>query len=356
MTTFVKGARAVHRWTGAVLSLLVIVVSLSGVVLLWQVPINRLIYPQAATGFDGTVEAAARVALAAEQAFGADGIAQVTFGDLDFGVSEVTLRDQRTAFIAANGELVGVWGPNGRWDDWLVDAHHRLLGGRTGLYVVGFGGLLTLMTIVAGCIAFWPARGSWRKGVVPRAATPQALRRSHRNVGIVLSLPIAGIIVTGVALSFPQTAQRSIGWTYENAPDYGDTFGDGVDMLEGAAQATWPNVFRRAADVFPGAVLAAAIWPTGQSEIVIQLRNSGDWTDAGSGQVQITAAEGYMDLRIDGRHLPPGERAWNAVAPVHTGAVRGWVYQALETGVGLGLLYLGVIGLMSFLKAAFPRR
>ncbi len=341
---------------GACLALLVIVIALTGVGLIWQTSVNRHLYPQGAIAFDGTPASAARVALAADRAFGPDSIDQVTFGNEDFGLSEVLLRDQSTAFIAADGQIVGVWPLNGRWDDWLVDLHHRLLAGTAGLYVVGFTGIAALISILTGCIAFWPSRSSWRKGGLPRSSTPQSLRRSHRNVGVLMALPIALIVLTGVALSFPQTAKRAIAWTYENSETYGETFGDGVDMASGRDQAAWPRAFLRAAAVFPGATITGAIWPTDQSEIVILLRNPGDWTDTGSGQVQITAADGYMDLRIDGRHLPGGERLWNMVSPLHTGAVRGLAYAILETIIGLSLVYLAGIGLMSFVRAGVRRK
>lgn len=356
LAAFFKVVRGLHRWLGVGLALLLIVISLSGVGLIWQTPINRILYPEGVMAFDGAPDSAARVAMAAEQALGMENVERVMFGDRDFGVSEVVLVDGRTAFIAADGQLVKVWAPNGRWDDWLVDLHHRLLAGTTGLYVVGFGGIAALITILAGCIAFWPTRASWRKGVLPRSTNPQTLRRSHRNVGVWASLPLAVLILTGIALTFPQTANRAIAWTYEKDPYYGEDFGEGVDMLEGRDQAAWHNAFRRAVDVFPGAVITGAIWPTDQSEIVIELRNPGDWIDSGTGEVQITAIDGYMDLRIDGRRLPAGERIWNSAAPLHTGAIRGSAYKILETIFGLCLIYLAVIGLISFFRTGIRGR
>ena len=350
-----KIARAVHRWLGGALALLVIVVSLSGVGLLWQTPINHILHPAGAMAFDGFSDTAARFAIAAEDALGRDVIERVTFGDDHFGLSEVVLRDGRTGFVAADGEILKIWAPNGRWDDWLVDLHHRLLAGTIGLYVVGFGGIAALLTIAAGCVAFWPTRGAWRRGVVPRSNSTQALRGSHRNVGVVMALPLVVLIATGVALTFPETAKRPFAWTYAQDETYGEDFGDGVDMLSGRDQADWPNVFRRAAEVFPEAVITGAVWPTEQSEIVVTLRRPGDWSEGGSGHVQITAADGYMDLRIDGRRLPAGERLWNMVAPLHTGAFGGWGYRLLLTLFGLGLIYLAVVGLVTFFRTGIRR-
>lgn len=78
--TVPKGVRFVHAWTGAILSLLLILISLSGVLLVWKEDYISLVFSDAAGPFARNVAATARIAAAAETAFGDAAIARVDFG------------------------------------------------------------------------------------------------------------------------------------------------------------------------------------------------------------------------------------------------------------------------------------
>lgn len=353
MRTSIRIARTMHRWTGASLSLLLILISTSGTLLIWKNTYLSFVFPQSSVVFERSIETMTNIAHSADQAFGENNISQIEFGDQNFGLSKVILLDQHIAYVAPDGEILGPWAPNERPEDWLLDLHHRLLSGSSGLYVVGFSGIATLVLIIAGLIAYWPARRTWRMGIAIRRLTRSEFLRLHRNLGILFALPIAIVIIAGVVLAFPETSRTAFFWPYENDDSYGENFGDGVDDVSGSTEAAWPNVIARAAAVFPGAEITGLAWPEGTGVKRVVIREKGEWSERGNSSVQITDFDGYMDLRIDARTLPIGEKLYNFLGTLHRSHFGGRVYDVIQTFIGLGLMGLGMIGLISFLRERF---
>lgn len=348
-----KTARVIHRWMGASLAVLLILVSATGTLLIWKNTYLGFVFPQSALTFERSIEPMATIALSADAAFGAAAISQIEFGDQSFGLSKVYLVDKRSAYIAPDGQILAVWEPNGRFEDWLLDLHHRLLTGTVGLYIVGLAGIAALVVIGAGLIAYWPARRSWKLGLALRSLKRPELLRLHRNTGILLALPIAVVIFAGVVLAFPETSRKAFFWSYEDDDSYGQNFGDGVDAVSGSSETSWPKVLARAAAVFPDAEITGLAWPEGTGVKRVLIRESGEWSERGNSSVHITDYDGYMDLRIDARTLPIGEKTYNFLGDLHRSHLGGWIYNIIQTLIGLSLICLGVIGLISFVGARF---
>jgi uncharacterized iron-regulated membrane protein len=87
---------------------------------------------------------------------------------------------------------------------WLYELHMHLLVGDTGLLIVGWGGLATLLLLITGVVSWWP-RGSWRKALAFKrnAVSLRRLRDLHKLGGL-WSLPLLLLLVlTGVCLALP---------------------------------------------------------------------------------------------------------------------------------------------------------
>jgi uncharacterized iron-regulated membrane protein len=343
----IRFARQAHRWIGAILALFMILIALSGTVLIWKDVYLRSVFPQPVQTID--VDAVTRVALAAERAFGTEGINAAILNPTTH-MARLSLVGGKAAYMALDGTVLDIWEPNGRPEEWLLDLHHRFLSGTQGLYVAGFMGLAALVVIVLGLFAYWPARRGWRQGLMLRGTARHYLRAAHRNSGTVLAAPLFILILAGVVLTFPATARAIFLWQ-SDADSYGDSFADGVDDLEGAAEATWPRAILRAAAVFPNGQITGLVWPIGGNERVILVRDTGEWNNSGNSSVQITMPGGYMDLRIAASDLPVGERAFNLMAPLHRSELGGVTYKIVQSALGFGLIWLGVLGLLSFLRS-----
>ncbi|WP_417763005.1 PepSY-associated TM helix domain-containing protein [Shewanella sp.] len=88
---------------------------------------------------------------------------------------------------------------------WLYNLHFQLLLGDTGTLLVGYIGLVSLLLIISGLMAWWPKRGQWRKGLTfkPRNNTVGLLYDWHKLIGLAVSVPLLTLTVTGAMLALP---------------------------------------------------------------------------------------------------------------------------------------------------------
>jgi uncharacterized iron-regulated membrane protein len=93
--------------------------------------------------------------------------------------------------------------------DWVRDLHANLLSGKTGKTINGFGGVLLLLTALAGIVVWWPGRRHVTASTFRVSAHKGWHRFSfdlHRLVGVLILLPLSVAAITGVVLGFPQLA------------------------------------------------------------------------------------------------------------------------------------------------------
>jgi len=207
---------------------------------------------------------------------------------------------------------------------------------------------VVLALIVLGVVAWWPMRRGFGQGLWPRSmARPFALK-AHRNIGILIALPLALSVLTGTLLAFP-------GWVdarlepVRRTEAYSDAMLEGLDDVSGVGTGDWLPALERAQASFPNGVIRTTSVPGAfDSYRVIGIQQDADWHPLGKSQIYIDAPEGYMDVRIDAARLPVPERAVNAAYPLHTGRVN-LAYRLLLTASGLGLMAAGVFGLIAFL-------
>lgn len=343
--------RTVHAWGGATLAVLILLISLTGTLLVWKQEYLKWDLPQARAEFVPSPEALAVIATAAEALFKRNTITRIDFATEDFALSKVSLSDNSLAFLDVQGKLVGQWAMNARFEDWLYDLHHRLLLGTIGLTVAGMSGLLMALLVIVGVIAFWPLRRGWRQGFWPRHRARPYLQASHRNIGIVEVLPLVFTLLTGVTLAFPEQTQQ---WLIEplRGADYGAQFSEHLDAVSGNEAAQWLPAMRRAMATFPGAVIRSAQVPGYFSPYrIIGLQQPGEIDSRGLSKVYIESSGGYMDVRMDSRTYRLSERVLMASQALHTVRFRAVWYRLLLTASGLLIMYLCVIGLMSFVKS-----
>jgi uncharacterized iron-regulated membrane protein len=344
-------ARTIHAWAGAALSLLVILMASTGSLLVWKNEFLRLTIPEARVDFTPMPEALARIAEGADRSLGADNIAGAIFATEDMALTQVTLLDESMAYLDVDGNVVDRWEIGGRPEDWLFDLHHRLLLGRTGLFIAGFAGLATAALVIFGLIAFWPMRRALKLGPVPKGTSRQELLLSHRNIGAVMAPFVTLAVLTGAGLAFPDTTYELAFTRLAYDESYGADFVEGLDDLSGADVAGWRPAFERAAASFPGAIIRSATWPAASPPYrVIRLQQPGAWSRQGDSQVYIDGTAGYMDTRINARTLPLEERLFNTLYPVHTAGLGTVLYKLYVFLVGLSLTALGVLGLWAFLR------
>lgn len=346
-----RSLRTVHAWGGMTLALLMLLASLTGTLLVWKQDYLRWSFPQAREAFDPTPEALARIASAVETKFNRDRIAQIEFATEDFALTKVTFTDSGFAFVDMHGRVIGQWAVNERWEDWLYDLHHRLLLENRGLTIMGLAGLAMIILLIAGVITFWPLRRGFRQGLWPKGTARPYLLSAHRNIGVVEALPFLLTLVTGVALAFPEQAEKLLLEPFRGE-NYSLDFSEHLDGISGADSGDWLPAMRRSLSSFPGAKIRSAQVANEFSPYrIIGLQQRGELHPLGLSKVYIEAQKGYMDVRIDSQAQHVSERMFKAAYPLHTGRFGNPFYKALLTVSGLLIALLSAFGMVSFVKS-----
>ena len=332
-------ARAVHAWAGAVVAGVLFVLSVSGTLLVLKDDYLRLTVPEARQARALDAEALGAVVDAAEARWG-DGLRAVVFAEPGFGLHRAYLADGG-AYLGEGGAVVAAWNGHGRFEVWLTALHHDLTAGKAGRAVAGIAGVAAVLLCVSGLVAYWPMRRGLRRGLRADGLERRELRSLHRNMGLVAALPTLLLAVTGASMTFPGPAKALLGGGGEPpvrkaalpAP------ADGWSAVIGAADAAF----------FDGAARVAFRAPDGA--MTIRVRQAPEWHPNGRSVAQ--SGPDAASLRtIDAEALPAGERAFNALYPLHAAHVGGRVADGLAIMAGTALSMLTGVGLLSFLRRA----
>ena len=347
-----KLIRTLHAWGGLTLALLLLLSSTTGTLLVWKEDYVKLITPAAQVDFTPTPEALASIAEAVEAQFENNDILNIQFATQIFPLTKVTLYDTNYAYVDIQGNVVDQWHMNDRIEEWLYDLHHRLLLEDLGLTITGLAAIALLILVFLGVITFVPLRRQFSKGLVPGSLQRSELITSHRNLGIVIALPLVLTLVTGVILAFPFQAEELLLEELRQTQEYSDAMVVGVDDVLGEGTGDWQPAMERTLAVFPGAVIRSATVPSGFSiHRIIGVQQEGEWNRIGMSHTYIDEELGYMDLRIDAQNFPLTERLFNTVYPLHTGKTGSLLYKFWMTFFGLGVALLSCMGLTSFIKS-----
>lgn len=338
-----------HRWTGAVLGLLLALFGLSGTLLLWKPSWAGV--PQVAAPLPDA--AIARLAAAA-QALGATG---VTLPSAHFGVAQARFGREGGAYLAPDGSIIDRWqGSSGRVETWLFDLHHHLLLGELGDVIGGVVALIGLGFLVTGAILWWRTRRSFEARLLPRRLSRPAIIRHHRDLGI-LALPVLLVtFATGAMMGL-----KPVGEAVANAlsPAAVNKAATAPPKAKGGplpAAADWPAMIAATRAVFPAGELRAVLLPRKPGDLVqVRVRQPGEWHPDGRSGAWFDAATARLVAQRYAGDAPLGVRARNAAYPLHAG-VLGLPFRLLMTAAGLALTLLGSLAVFSFwrLRLAVP--
>lgn len=336
--------RTVHGWAGAILSVLLIVLGLTGSLLVFENDWIALKHPEARAGFaaDPAALGAAAERLEADH----PDLRTVDFGGPQLGAHKLYLADEGLGLAAPDGATLDRWTGPARVEAFIFDLHHHLLAGETGEIVGGVAALAAVLLVVTGLVVWAPAWRATRLRVWPRSGRRGDLVSSHRNLGLISALPILIFCLTGAGMVFNDQARALLA---PNAPEPPPT------PVVGTSDIDWPAALAAAQARFPDATLRMASWPAGPGKPAsIRLKQPGEWHPNGRTTVLIDPATSGVVRAADAQALTRGERVLHAIYPVHAGSVGGWFYKWVTVLSGLALAVLGGVGTWSFLIK--PRR
>lgn len=330
--------RTVHRWCGALLALFLIVIGLTGALSVFRGDLPRVQYSAARSAPADPAQFGA--ALARFEADGGGPVRSVKFAPYALGVHRVYLEGGAGAFIDGAGAVVARWKSGARPEDFILNLHHKLLAGERGETVVGLIGIAGAGMVVTGLWLWWPARRGFALRLWPRSWSRLSLVASHRNLGILIALPLALQFVTGVAMVFEKPLARAIG-VADKLP---------AGLSSGTAAPDWPAIVAGATAAYPdGAVRIAATPRSPGGSFTVRLQRPGDLNPEGSTVVALDAA-GQVLARYDAGTVGAGQRFLDAALGLHAGDWGGLASRLLVAATGAGLAFTALIAGIAFLK------
>jgi len=328
-----------HKWLGIALAVIFIPLSLTGSLLVWDEPLDRLLRPShhraggpTALPVDAYIQAArqvlpARLAIVA-LALPKDGPVLVTAGE-------------RRPDPARRGppQRVGVWldpatarvidtGPTASpLVRWMHVFHGSLQIPGVGRKVVGWLGWAMFVSAVSGVWLWWPLVGRWIKGLRWRRQR-ETDANLHYLVGFWMAIPLGVLALTGALISFPALTG---GASRPRQPP---------SLPLAQPRLTAEEALAAALPLARGAAPVSLAWPTEREpQWKVGFGRSGSIAVADEGGRAAPAGRG------------DGPRRMPLYRKLHQGDDTGLVYRLLITIAGAAPALLGVTGIIMWLRS-----
>lgn len=326
-----------------------LVISITGTLLLWKKEFLWVDLIDARQTIDASKLPSTIAAI--ESAYATDEVVFIQVYSEDLAIHKVFLSGRRYAWHNQQGEQLQVWSSNGRFEDWLLDLHHRfLLGNTVGLQIAGFGGLLLMPLLVLGLIIWWSRRRTLRLGLLPKSLARSEAMRSHGNLGAVFLIPIFLLALTGVILVYPSESRLVLLNGFgEDTPPVVQT--ESYDASLGYPD--WQVAIARAYQRFPDAQIRSVTPASSKNQSrTVAFQQVAGWHRLGRSSMKYKN-DGQLIIQ-DELLQPLPKRVFGFSYPLHT-AKLGLLYKLGLSVVGLAFTLLCFLGLTSFLKRPSKR-
>jgi uncharacterized iron-regulated membrane protein len=344
--------RGIHRWTGALIGLLLAAMGLSGAILAWKD------YWIGIPGADANIiNSPERLARATEAMLSINKPAEaIVFGSDTFGLHRLYLGEESGAYANSKGQIVESW--SSIWERpevWMFDFHHHLFAGEFGETVAGMLALIGLGFVITGSILWWRVRKTFQLRLWPKRMTQNAIVRHHRDLGIVFAPLLILTALTGAVMTLKPVANLLLS-PFSSAAEMKAALappqGEFAPMI---TQTPWQLIYATAQARFPDAQLRVVSLPgKTKAPITIRMKQPGEWLPNGRTMLWF-AGDGSLIEARSAYSLPTGVRLFNTVYPLHAGKVGGVLWTVLVTLSGIVLTMLGVLTSWSFWRSIVLR-
>lgn len=345
-----------HRWAGGLVGLALAVLGLSGALLVHKDAWLRATLLSAADAQERSIPA---ISAALDTIYaGSEAPRAVVLASDTLGVHILRFKDEAGAYADQNGAIVARWStPADRIETWVFDLHHHLLAGETGEIIAGGLGLAGLVFVITGCILWWRTRRTFRLRLLPARTSIPAIRRHHRDLGIVAAPLLVMVMLTGAMLIFKPVAAFVL--SPFSAPTEMTAATTPPQQKGGAMpkNSDWRKLLETAHQQFPDAEPRVIILPRKPGGLLsLRVRQPGEWLPNGRTTLWFDPANGRLVQVDDALTAPLGSRMFNMVFPLHAAKIGGLAYRLVMTAVGLALFMLGSLTVASFWAGRIGRR
>lgn len=349
----------IHLWIGVGLLAAILPLSATGAALVWRDGLDRVMNPQRYAVSGGTARPLADYVSAGAKAL--EGQALVTGLRLPAGEGEPVIVTARSQSAGEGGRPrnISVWldpatlavkdvgAARGGVLQVMHELHGNLMIPAIGRKVVGWIGWAMTVSCLTGLWLWWPRNGAFLPGLRWTRGSG-VLFNLHHMIGFWICLPLAILSLTGVYLSFPQSARALFGIerSAPGGPTPGDRAGGGAPLDN--PRLTFEQAASAARSAAPGGVLVSITLPTSgrQPAWRAQLR-------AAPGAEPVTIEVSDTDGRAKVSTRGPGVQAplsrW--MRRLHDGSNLPLIWKWIITLGGVAPVILSLSGLVMWLQS-----
>ncbi|SEJ02508.1 Uncharacterized iron-regulated membrane protein [Sphingobium sp. AP50] len=239
------------------------------------------------------------------------------------------------------------------WGDyamsWIYELHMDLLSDEVGHKIVGWSGLLILLLMGTGLVAWWP-RGGWRKALRFKqgASTIRRLHDIHKLAGLWSLILLILFAVTGFMLALPKESN----WVLERTVAPVDAVPVPKSPVREGRPITIATALANGHRALPEARLAWIEMPArGNGIIKLRVQVPGDPSRRfPHSYIYIDAYSGAVLGLLDARRGSASTMINNWLHPLHDASVGGLATRILAFFVGLVPAVLFITGLLRWRK------
>lgn len=235
----------------------------------------------------------------------------------------------------------------------LADIHIHLLAGETGELISGYFGLVLIAMIISGLWLWLPGRRDFKfKHILPKDLGRISLLKSHGVLGVICSVFLLVITLSGVGLIFYPQSQKMI------AVFTGEKIGIEMELTTRIVRMNRRNMDSVEALVMqfheqvPSGEISRYYAPTEEMPTIARLRYRypEDWAPYGASFITVDFAAQRVTDFIDYRLSPEYNRISRKFYPVHAGKMDSGAYKAIVAITGLSLLIMVLTGFTAWIR------
>lgn len=339
-----------HRWTGLVLGVVLVLAGLSGSLLAFDHELDGWLNARMLRNTAGACNAAqppSAAAGAVQRAWPGAEIGAITLPQAAGDSYRVQFRHDATADNEAGVDACsGQWLASRNRDAVALDRAHvmplllrwhmTLLQGKTGREILGWLALAWLALLAAGVYLAWPRPGHWRRSVTVTRGVG-AFRTSyelHRAAGLIAALFLLMVAGTGFFLGLPQLGRQLVASVATVPVDARAAVPPALGP--GEPEIGWDGAAARARELAPAdATLVMLRRDPARGVYQARVRRADDWQPVGTLRMFIDMRSGALLSAADPISGTAAQRLLAVMFPLHSGSLYGLPTRILTAALGL---------------------
>jgi uncharacterized iron-regulated membrane protein len=333
----------VHLWVGVVLAAPLLLAALTGGLLLFKFDVVQLTVPGASQSVHLTTKQIGEAAEEIERIFGKS-LRSLRLPDERIGVIEIYLADDNAAYFdTTTHSVVRRWNRHRDPLDLLFEIHHELLAGDVGRSLLGVVAIAGAILLLIGATLWLTPVRAFRVRLA--AKTRPALLGTHRDLGVLIFIPLLLTLLSGIVLAYPNGSRAFLDAALPGSP-----------LLERPLAAStgdidWRSAVDATAAKFPTAEIRILVWPGKDGAAAsIRVRQLEESHPNGRTTVFLDPATSTVLSVRDALAEPMGTRVANFAYPLHAATIgRSW-WRFVLLASALGTLLVVSYGFIAWWK------